>query len=1059
MIKAIHTTIKGRARFKIKELYGSVELKEYLERSLSKEPGINDVRANPITSNILVNFNRDISHTQICTLIEKVLLNSPKPIKKSQRKKKSITQTTAIQEQKSENWHSMAENNVVDTLNTSKTSGLSSESAAANLQKYGANILDQAAVRSDWKIVIEQFQSLPVALLGVAAGVSILTGGVIDAVVIMGVVGLNAAIGYVTESQSERIIHSLKNQEQTSTLVIREGKQIEIPTENVVLGDILFLKPGGYVAADARLIEADNLSIDESALTGESIPVTKITASLSGEDIPLGDRHNMIYKGTFVTGGQGLAAVVSTGKFTEMGKIQQMVGEATAIQTPLAKQLDEVGSQLVLISMGICGLVFGMGVLRGYGLVQMLKSSISLAVAAVPEGLPTIATTTLALGIRDMRKNNVLVRSLSAVEALGSVQTICMDKTGTLTENKMSVVEIYADSRHITVSDGEFISGQEKINPYICDQLLKLIHVSVLCNETQISLQDDGEYIVTGSATENALIYMAISAGVDAIALREKYSVLQTNLRSENRNIMSTIHQTPDSNQLIAVKGSPTEVVQICQKWVKNGQIVPLSEEDRQAMEIENDRMAGKALRVLGVAYRHIDEGRPNAGTRGRRGTKGRGRRNAGTRGRRNNKDIEIVKGNDVDEFSQIGVSPSLRPCVIEDDLIWLGLVGMADPIRKGAKELIADFHQAGIDTVMITGDQSPTAYAIAKELELNRDPQLEILDSTNLNNLKPEALTALSDKVDVFARISPSNKLQIVQALQAAGKVVAMTGDGINDAPALKAAQVGVAMGKGGTDVAREVADIVLEDDRLETMIIAVSRGRTIYNNIRKSVHFLLATNLSEIMVMTSATALGIGEPLNAIQLLWLNLVTDIFPGLSLALEAPEPEVLSQSPRNPDEPIIKNTDFARIAFESATLSVSTLAAYGYAISRYGISPQASTIAFMSLTSGQLLHTISCRSEKHSIFNQEKLPNNPYLNTAIIGSFAIQILAIAVPPLRNLLKITPLNLVDSAVIGSSALLPLLVNESTKNTTLQKNDLPAIHPQINTLQLSLPSQTQ
>ncbi|MDZ8235582.1 MAG: HAD-IC family P-type ATPase [Nostoc sp. ChiQUE01a] len=1005
MIQAIHINIKGRARFKINELYRSVELKEYLERSLSKEAAITYVYANPLTSNILVNFSRDISHNEISNLIEKILLNYPKQSKESQINKKTITN---VQEQKSESWHLMAANNIVNALNTSKSSGLSSKSAAENLNKYGANVLDQAATRSDWNILIDQFKSLPVALLGVAAGVSVLTGGVIDAVVIMGVVGLNAAIGYVTESQSERIIHSLKNQEQTSTPVIREGKQIEIPTEDVVLGDILFLKPGGYVAADARLIEADNLSIDESALTGESIPITKITASLSDENIPLGDRLNMIYKGTFVTGGQGLAAVVSTGKFTEMGKIQQMVGEATAIQTPLAKQLDEVGSQLVLIGMGICGLVFGMGVLRGYGLVQMLKSSISLAVAAVPEGLPTIATTTLALGIRDMRKNNVLVRSLSAVEALGSVQTICMDKTGTLTENKMSVVEIYANSRHITVSDGEFITGEEKINPYTCNELLKLIHVSVLCNETQISLQEDGEYIVTGSATENALIYMAISAGVDAIALREKYLLLQTNLRSENRNIMSTIHQTPDGNQLIAVKGSPGEIVQICQKWVKNGQIVPLSEEERQAIQIENDRMAGKALRVLGVAYGHIDE----------------------TKNEKN----------------------------YESDLIWLGLVGMADPIRKGAKELIGDFHQAGIDTVMITGDQSPTAYAIAKELELNRDPQLEILDSTNLNNLTPEALTALSDKVDVFARISPSNKLQIVQALQLAGKVVAMTGDGINDAPALKAAQVGVAMGKGGTDVAREVADIVLEDDRLETMIVAVSRGRTIYNNIRKSVHFLLATNLSEIMVMTTATALGIGEPLNAIQLLWLNLVTDIFPGLSLALEAPEPEVLSQSPRNPDEPIIKNTDFAKIAFESATLSVSTLAAYSYAIFRYGISPQASTIAFMSLTSGQLLHTISCRSEKHSIFNQEKLPNNPYLNAAIIGSFAIQILAIIIPSLRSLLKITPLNVVDSAVIGSSALLPLLINELTKNYTPQKNDIPAIQL-TNTLQLSLPSQTQ
>ncbi|MBH8551333.1 HAD-IC family P-type ATPase [Nostocaceae cyanobacterium CENA357] len=989
MIQAIHTKVKGRARYKIEELYRSASLKRYLERSLANYPEIIQVSANPLTSNILVFFNPETSIHEIGFLIDKTVLdykkksqlihlNSGKLTKVSKPNKQSVIHA---QEQRAENWHLMAADSTLEALNTSKVSGLSHESATANLHKYGYNALSETKTRSDLSIFIDQFKSLPVALLSVAAGVSIFTGGLIDAVVIMGVVGLNAAIGYATESQSEKIIQSLKNHGQTSAEVIRDSNQIEISTENVVLGDVLILQPGSYVAADARLIEADNLSVDESALTGESIPITKNTASLTDKDVPLGDRLNMIYKGTLITGGQGLAVVVATGKFTEMGKIQQLVGEATATETPLARQLDEVGGQLVLIGMGICGLVFSLGLLRGYGLVQMLKSSISLAVAAVPEGLPTIATTTLALGIRDMRRNNVLVRTLSAVEALGSVQTICLDKTGTLTENQMSVVEIETDTRHIQVLNGEFIAGSENINPYTFDQLLKLIHVSVLCNESEVSQQEDGEYIVTGSATENALIYMAISAGVNVIELRQKYPLLHTNLRSENRNLMSTIHES-HNHQFVAVKGSPAEVIQISQNWVKNGQIVPLTAEDRQAIEIENDRMAGKALRVLGIAYSHIDD---------------------------------LNTGNNY-----------------ESDLIWLGLVGMADPIRKSAKQLIADFHQAGIDTVMITGDQSPTAYAIAKQLELNRDPQLEILDSTNLSDLTPEALTALSDKVDVFARISPSNKLQIVQALQAAGKVVSMTGDGINDAPALKAAQVGVAMGKGGTDVAREVADIVLEDDRLETMMIAVSRGRTIYNNIRKSVHFLLATNLSEIMVMTTATAVGLGEPLNAIQLLWLNLVTDIFPGLSLAMEAPEPDVLSQPPRNPDEPIIKNSDFGRIAFESATLSVSTLAAYSYGISRYGISPQASTIAFMGLTSGQLLHTISCRSEKHSLFNSAKLPNNAYLNAAVTGSFAIQLLAIIVPPLRSLLKITPLNFIDGAVIAGSALVPLLVNESTKN---------------------------
>ncbi|WP_102218981.1 cation-translocating P-type ATPase [Fischerella thermalis] len=1013
MVKIIHNQVKGRARYKVKELYRSESLKKYLERSLSEMSGINYVSANPLTSNILVIFEKEYSADKVALLIEQNISQYQKLANKSLEKyssktKKELTKATQkpivnAQAQRIKNWHLMETDAVLTAFNTSKQSGLSSKSAAENLNKYGPNFLATAKTRSDLSILIDQFKSLPVALLGVAAGVSVFTGGLIDALVILGVVGLNAAIGYRTESQSERIIHSLGSHQETSTWVIRNGKQIEIPIEDVVIGDILVLKTGGYIAADARLLEAENFSVDESALTGESIPVTKSTSSLTGEDIPLADRTNMVYKGTLVTGGQGLAVVVATAKFTEMGKIQQLVGEATTTETPLTRQLNQVGSQLVAIGMGICGLVFGIGVLRGYGLLQMLQSSISLAVAAVPEGLPTIATTTLALGIQDMRQRNVLVRSLSAVEALGSVQTICLDKTGTITENRMSVVEVHTDSQQINVSEGEFIANGENINPYACDQLLKLIHVSVLCNESEVNQDQDGKYSIKGSATENALIHMAIAAGVNVTQLRQKYKLLQTNLRSENRNIMSTVHTTENHHNLVAVKGSPGEVAQICKFWFKDGEITTLTEQDRRAIEIENDRMAGKALRVLGIAYTILDEN--------------------------NNRQ---------------------NP---EQDLTWLGLVGMADPVRKGVKELIAQFHEAGIDTVMITGDQSPTAYAIAKELELSRESQLEILDSTDLNNLTPEALTALADKVDVFARISPSNKLQIVQALQSAGQVVAMTGDGINDAPALKAAQVGVAMGKGGTDVAREVADIVLEDDRLETMIVAVSRGRTIYNNIRKSVHFLLATNISEIIVMTTATAVGIGEPLNAIQLLWLNLVTDIFPGLSLALEAPEPDVLSQPPRNPEEPIVKNSDFGRIAFEAGTISLSTLAAYGYGIRKYGISPQASTIAFMSLTSAQLLHTISCRSEKHSIFNSEKIPNNPYLNAAIVGSFAIQLLAIALPPLRSLLKLTPINIVDGLVIGASALLPLLVNESTKNMSLGENhSKPGQHA-------ALPAQTQ
>lgn len=990
MIQAKHTNVKGRGRYRVDGLYRHESLKQYLEVQLSKQPGVISARANTLTSNILIVFSPDIIHVKIQYIIKKIVINYTRNQVKSQPKKaiidKSLSQkaSTELENQTIEDSHLQEADSVVQLLNTSKISGLSNELAFENLNKYGQNILPESASRSELSILTEQFQSLPVALLTGAAAVSIATGGLVDALVIMGVVAINAGIGYFTESQSEKIIHSLKKRERPSTLVIRGACTEEIRTENIVPGDILVLKPGSYVAADARLIETENLSIDESALTGESIPVTKTTTSLCGHDIPLADRINMVYKGTLVTGGQGIAAVVGTGKFTELGKIQKLVGEASATDTPLARQLDQVGSQLVVLSSVICGAVFALGLLRGYPWLSMLKTSISLAVAAVPEGLPTVATTTLALGIRDMRQHQVLVRSLNAVEALGSVQKICLDKTGTITENRMSVVEIRANAQILQVSNGNLINGEKIINPYVCEELLKLIHILVLCNESEVVQQSNEKYVVKGSATENALIYMATAAGVEINSLRENYPLIATNQRSENRNIMSTLHKTPHNYKLVALKGRPTEILNLCNSQMKDGQVVPLTEEDKLTIEIENERMAGRTLRVLAAAYTHVETS------------------------------------------SEISVTENL-----EQNLTWLGLIGMTDPVRKGVKDLMAQFHQAGIDTVMITGDQSPTAFAIAKELELANHNQLQILDSTDLLSINPDAKTAIFDKVNVFARISPANKLQIVQSLQAAGRVVAMTGDGINDAPALKAANVGVAMGSSGTDAAREVADIIIADDNLETMIIAVSRGRTIYNNIRKSVHFLLSTNLSEIIVMLVATVVGMGQPLNAIQLLWLNLVTDIFPGLALALEPMEPDVLSKPPRNPNEPIIKTSDFKNILFESGTLSLSTLAAYSYSITRYGMGSQASTIAFMSLTLGQLLHALSCRFQNYTIFDFGKLPANKYLNIALFGSIGLQLLLLGVPGLRMLLRMTPINLVDGIVISSSAFLPLVVNETRK----------------------------
>ncbi|RMF22534.1 MAG: cation-transporting P-type ATPase [Cyanobacteria bacterium J083] len=977
LLQTLHNSVKGRVRYKVRGLRGSENLQQYLEFKLSGQPGIDYIRASSWSGNVLILF-KDFSPQQLVKLLEHTIKEyRKKPQTALKLMQNSLKSQSSSELAPSEAWHLKEVEAVLSKLGTSPEFGLSLAQVTENLAKYGENALPETEPRSGLSIFIDYFKSVPVALLSVAAGLSVVTGGVIDAGVIMGVVVINAILGYATESQSERIIHSLKSLANPSAWVIREGKLTTINSQEIVVGDILVLKPGTYVAADARLITAERLTVDESPLTGESIPVLKTAQTLTDQNIPLAERANMVYRGTFVTGGQGIGVVVATGKMTQMGRIQALVGETSVPQTPMERQLEQVGRQLVLLSSGVCGLVFVLGLLRGYDLVPMLKTSISLAVAAVPEGLPTVATTTLALGIVKMRKHNVLIRRLDAIEALGSVQTICLDKTGTLTANKMSVVEICLDSQAIEVNEGKFLLAGQPLNPYSYDELLKLVHVVVLCNESKISKQSNGNYEVNGSATENALVQMAIAAGIDVLELRNKYPLLEIKHRSEQQNYMRTVHLVHESQKLVAVKGNPSEVLELCEWKLKQGKQISLTEADKQAIEEENERMAGKALRVLGVAYAYLDEESKSS-----------------------------------------------------QSLIWLGLIGMADPIRSGVKDLIASFHQAGIKTVMITGDQSPTAYAIAKELNLSQGEPLEILDSTALTSLAPEVLKGLCERVHVFARISPAHKLQIVQALQQAGKIVAMTGDGINDAPALKAADVGIAMGHTGTDAAREVADVILEDDRLETMIIAISQGRTIYNNIRKAVHFLLSTNLSEIMVMLLANALGLGQPLNAIQLLWLNMVTDIFPGLALALEPPEPDVLQRPPRSPEEPILNTREFQRIIWESTILSTSTIAAYGYGIARYGISPHASSIAFMSLVTSQLVHALSCRSTKP--LNTLELPANPYLTYGLGGSLTLQLLCLVIPGLRELMQVTPLNLLDGAVIANSALLPLIVNEATKN---------------------------
>ncbi|MFZ2446038.1 MAG: HAD-IC family P-type ATPase [Syntrophobacteraceae bacterium] len=1007
MIRLLHAAVPGRARYRLDGLSRSPGLRAHLERRLAENPAIIQVSASTWSGSVLVFYNSGNSPQTIGSLIESVAREysangsgtrgeptmaapeRPRDAKHSQpvQKPGDLPRVFAkpnkmpsrADEQATRPWHLMEADAVLAAFDSCGEAGLSDEAVIRQRGKYGLNSLPECASRSRFGILVDQFKSLPVALLGVAAGISVVTGGVADAVVILSVVAINGVIGYVTESESEKTINSLKNLARPSAAVLRESTVKIIAAEELVPGDILVLRPGTSVAADGRLLDAHYLSVDESVLTGESLPVVKTPLPISGENIAIADRVNMVYMGTMVTGGRGLAVVVATGRFTEVGCLQTLVGEATSPDTPMERQLNRLGDQLVLISGAACGIVFLIGLLRGYGFIQMFRTSISLAVAAVPEGLPAVATTTLALGIRNMRKHRVLIRQLEAVETLGSVQTICFDKTGTITLNKMSVLRVFAGGKPIDVHDGRFFLSRECIDPQSCDELLRLVRAAVLCNETEVCLEN-GRYVLNGSPTENALIHLGIHASVDLIGLKEQYPLLKTNYRSENRMFMGTLHGNGDGRAFIALKGSPPEVLAMCDTQMRDGKEIPLTDEDIRLIELENERMAGDALRVLGVA---------------------------------------CSEGGREEDFGA------------DNGFVWLGLIGMADPVRPGARDLIGEFHKAGIDTVMLTGDQSPTAYAIGKEVALSRGGQLKIMDSTHLADIEPDVLRAVAAETHVFARVSPAHKLQIVQALQAGGRVVAMTGDGINDGPALKAADIGIAMGAGGTDMAREVADVILEDDNLETMIIAVRDGRTIYNNIRKALRFLLATNFSEIMVMFLTVAAGVGSPFNPMQLLWINLISDIFPGLALAMEEPEPNVLHRPPRPPDEPIVGASDFKRLTFEAATISAGSLGAYAYGVMRYGMGAQAGAVAFQSLTLTQLLHAISCRSETHSIFSKEKPPPNKYLTIALGGSFALQMTTMLVPGLMRLLGLTPIGIIDGLVIGGSAVLPLLVNEATK----------------------------
>ena len=812
--------------------------------------------------------------------------------------------------------------------------GLSADDAASRLETVGPNRGPAPAGRSPEAIIREQLATFPVAMLIGSAVLSVATGGVLDALVTVGVVALNAAIGYSSGNATERLIQRLSKPVEHDAVVIRGGMRRTVPASEVVPGDILVLAPSSIVPADARVIEATQLSVDESTLTGESLPVHKIADALDPPIKGIAMRRNLLHAGTIITGGDGLAVTLQTGGNTEMARMREMIALARPPRPEVEIQLEALAGKLVVVCLGASGLLLAVGTARGEPLLAMVKGAIALAVAAIPEGLPAVATTTLALAAREMERKQVYVRALPAIEALSGIDIICLDKTGTLTENHMAVRAVAIGDRLLERSSEHGWTG-------CADQgVRQLANAATLCNEASLA---NG----VGSGTERALLHLAEELGLDPDGIQRANPIKAQQNRNDLRRWMSTRHETKT-----VIKGAPDEVINFVSDELVEGLARPIDKHRRREILATNEALAARGLRVLGVAE-----------------TDGQGdHRNP-------------------------------------DGFIWLGLVALADPVRPEAREALDSFHRAGIRTIMITGDQAATALAVAEELALSRTGVIPVVESHTLNLLDEKALGELAGRTSVFARVGPADKLRIVEALQAAGKRVAMIGDGVNDGPALRAASVGVAMGKKGTDVAREVADIVIADDDLRALWRAIARSRGTGDNIRNAIRYFLSTNLSEMVVMLGESLHGAGEMETPMELFWLNLVTDILPGLGLALAEPRGDVMAQPPRPAEAPLFDGKEIEDICIDGISISAATLAAHFLAMARGGIGAETRTATFLTLALSQIVHGWTLRDHSAGSAETRRISERR-LEAALASSTALLALPVIVPTLRRFLGIS-----------------------------------------------------
>lgn len=912
-------------------------------------------------------------------------------------------------------WHALSAEETLTKLETTPKKGLTTEDAARRRETYGLNQLDEKPRPSFIQLVIGQLNNFIVILLIVAAVISAILGDWIEAAAIMTIVTLNAILGVVQESRAEEALAALKKLASPEAHVLRDGRRVTLPASELTPGDIVFLESGNFIPADVRLLEAINLRVDEAALTGESVPVKKNTDIVLDPDIPLGDRKTVAFMGTTVTYGRGRGAVVSIGMHTQLGMIADMLQSVEEEETPLQRRLDNLGKVLGWASLAVCALVFVVGIVRAERLTldvfkEMFMIAVSLAIAAVPEGLPAVVTISLALGMREMVRRHALIRRLASVETLGSATVICSDKTGTLTQNKMTVTQLWADDKFFDITgrgydtEGDFLLDGRKVNLRDYPAAMDTLWVGVLNNDAELEPRggDDNEsnFRMIGDPTEGSLLVAAAKAGYFADQTNHDYPRMNEVPFDSTRKRMVTVHtiehpQPEDTTVLsdelkrtwyaILVKGAPDVVLDLCNQYeTMQNMTAPLDNAARQRILTANDAMTRKSLRVLGFALRLVPV-------------------------------IPSDVGNEE----------------LEKDLVFAGMVGMIDPARMEVKPALEKARSAGIRTIMITGDYPNTARAIAENINLLRQNH-HVLTGSQLNKMDDATLNNEVMLTDVFARVSPEHKMRIVNALRANEEVVAMTGDGVNDAPAIKRADIGVAMGITGTDVTKETADMVLTDDNYASIVSAIEQGRIIYSNIRKFVYYLISCNLAEIAIILLATLFTGRSPLTAIQLLWLNLVTDGAPALALATEKGDPDIMDQPPRPTKEPIINRHMQIGIMIQTIAITAVTLAAFYIGLAADPAHYEfAETMAFVTLSVSELLRAYTARSEYYPLLKIGFF-NNTWMNYAFVSSLVLILAVVYVPFLQRIFNTQPLGPSQWMAVIPLLAIPSIAAEVTKS---------------------------